>query len=280
MRKRLRILAAAAALTALTGCIELETVVRVSPDGSGTVSERMVLSTAVVEQMKAMRTELASMQGVNTDEALEGFDILDRGRLEQRAAAMGEGVTLEKMEPLKADWGEGYAARYRFTDINKLRIDQNPSSAVPTGPALESASNEMLAFRFEPGPKAVLTVTMPDPEPPGSALGFEEEGEGEGFPPGQDGEEVEAQMRDMFKDLHVAVALEVDGDIVETNATHRDGSRITLMELDFSKILENPEKFEAMQNSQPRTLEESKEFMADLPGVKVETEREITITFK
>ena len=280
MKHRLRALAAVAALTTLTGCIELETVVRVSPDGSGTVSERMILSSAVVEQMKAMSAELAAMQGISTDKALEGFDVVDRGRLEKRAAAMGDGVTLEKIEPLAADWGKGYAARYRFTDINGLRIDQNPSSAVPTGPALEPVSHEVLAFRFVPGSKAALTVTMPDPEPPGSALGIEDDTEGEGFPPGEAAEEAEEQMREMFRDLHVAVVLEVDGEIVATNATHREGSRITLMELDFSKILEDPEKFEAMQNSQPQTLEEAKEIMADLPGVKVEMEREITVTFR
>jgi len=281
MKHPLRHFAALAALILLPGCVELDTVVRVSPDGSGTVEEKMILSSAVVQQMKAMAAQLGSMEGVNAEEALTGFDIVDRDRLQKRAAAMGEGVTLESLEPLTADWGEGYRALFRFSDIGKLRIDQNPSSAVPTGPAVEPAGHEYLSFRFEPGRKAVLTVTMPEEEPGGPMGGEDFEIPDDDFPAGEaDGEEVAEQMREMFRDMRVSVALEIDGEIVETNATHREGARVTLMELDFGKLLENPEKFEAMQAAQPQTLEEAKEFMAELPGVKVEVEPEIKITFK
>ena len=87
-------------------------------------------------------------------------------------------------------------------------------------------------------------------------------------------------MSQMFKGMRIAIAIEVEGAIVETNATHRKGSRVTLMEMDFDKLLENQEKFKLFAESKPETFEETKALMKDLPGIKVEMNPEVQIKFK
>ena len=89
-----------------------------------------------------------------------------------------------------------------------------------------------------------------------------------------------AQMKEMFNGMKITMDIELIGDVVETNATYQSGSRITMMELDFDKLLENPDKLEQMSQLQPETLEETKKLMKDLPGMKVEMNREIEIKFE
>jgi hypothetical protein len=268
------------ALLLLGGCLEVDTLVRVKSDGSGTVEEKVVMSKVFVEQMKAMAAQMGSMGGSmgGGEEAAGGFDLLDEKKLRSRAAAMGEGVSLVSAEPLVTESGEGYRAVFSFTDINKLKINQNPSDAVPAGPGGQQPSSELIAFTFTPGSPATLTLVMPEseeegesPTPADEEMPFEEEG-GMG--------EMNEQTKAIFQDLKISMAIEVDGEIVDTNATHREGSRLTLMEMDFGKILEDPEKFQALSSSRSQSLEEAKELMKNIPGIKVELNRELKVSIK
>ena len=87
------------------------------------------------------------------------------------------------------------------------------------------------------------------------------------------------QLQEIFKDLRFSVRVEVDGDISETNATYVDGSEITIFEMDFKKILENPEKFNEFKEKQPDTFEEMRALLEETPGFKVELEERIEISF-
>ena len=50
-RKAAGFLLLGVAALSLAGCMEIETVVRVNPDGSGTITERLVMSNEIVEMM-------------------------------------------------------------------------------------------------------------------------------------------------------------------------------------------------------------------------------------
>ena len=54
---------------------------------------------------------------------------------------------------------------------------------------------------------------------------------------------------------------------------------MTLMELDFGKLLENADKFEAFAKHSPETLADAKALMKDLPGIKAELNSEVRIRF-
>jgi hypothetical protein len=92
-------------------------------------------------------------------------------------------------------------------------------------------------------------------------------------------EELE-QMRTCMKGLRVKIAIVVDGEIIETNAEHRDGSTVTLMEMDFAGLLADEARFQKFATARPENMEAAKELMKGMPGVKVESADEVTIRFK
>ena len=87
-------------------------------------------------------------------------------------------------------------------------------------------------------------------------------------------------MKVLFKDMGVKVLLEIDGTIINTNATHRNKSELTLMEMHFGKIIENKEVFDKVSAAEPKTMEEMKELVKDLPGLKIEMNNPVVVEFK
>lgn len=290
IRKLLTVLLSLIVATALTACIDLEMVVKVKPDGSGTVEEKVLMKKALVEMMKNMGNSLAAIEEKEPGAEPEPeFSLLDREELEEDAKAMGAGVTLVSAEPLSTDSGEGYLARFAFEDINKLRLNQNPGDRAPAegdpadGPEA-GKKKEPLSFQFTPGDEPVLVIRAPAGDTSDAAGAGE--GTDEADTDAADAEEGEegvaeamAMMQQMLDGLRVAIHIEVEGEILETNATHREGSRVILMEMDFSKLLQDPERFQAFVKSDPEGMQDAKALMKDLPGAKVDLNEEIEIRF-
>ena len=257
----------------LGGCIDVDKVVKLNPDGSGTITERVIMGKAVIEQMKSM----AAAFGGKGDDATKGFNLADEKKAREQATKLGEGVTFVSVKKITNDKGEGAETVYAFKDINKVKIDQNPSSEMPSGPAggpgPEKQKEEPITFKFTKGSPATLVATMPTPDL--SKAKKEKEAAGAGM------EEMAAQMmQQMFKDMRMKMSVQVAGTITESNATYKTASEVTLMEMDFNKLLANPEKFKALTKAQPDTVEEMKKLLQGVDGVKVETAPVVTIKFK
>jgi hypothetical protein len=268
--KALRLLFAAfVAMFGLTGCLQMEQVVKLKPDGSGTVEETVVLSKAGLASMEQM---LGAFGGDKKKEGASALpDLYDEAKLKAAAAKMGEGVTFVSAKKVDGEQGKGFTAVYAFTDVNKLKLDQNPGEALPDSGAPKPAGNkkEPILFQFDKGKPAQVTLKMPAPE-------FKpKEKQPEGM------EDMAMQMmQQMLKDMHISIAVEVQGTISETNAEYRDGSRVTLMDMDFNKVMANPEKFKALAKANPQSLQEAKTLIKGLDGVKIETAPEVKIKFQ
>lgn len=269
MRSLRHLLCCMAALLCFTGCLQVEKVITLHPDGSGTISETVVLSKASLEKLKTM---LAGFGG-DKAAAAKDFKLLDEAKLREAVGQMGEGVTFVSATPISSDAGEGFTATYAFTDINALKIDQNPSGSMPSPdaakPANGESSKEPVTFKFHKGSPAELAITMPSPE----------------FKPRKDqaaGAEdmVLKIMQQVFKDMKITLALRVVGTIQETNAEFHDDRQITLMEMDMNKILADPEKLNALAKADPRSLQEAKAVIRGIDGVKVEASPEVKVKFQ
>ena len=277
----------------LVGCLQVDTLIKVKPDGSGTIEETFMMSKEVVQLMKGMFEQM--MEGLaepgkgppakqpEQKQAKESFDLFDEAKLKQEAGTKGEGVTYVSGKKITTDTFEGYKAIYAFADINKLKLNQNPSHSVPSGPSGSDSENkeEPVTFHFTKGGPATLIVKLPE-EKPVKKDDSAESAEAPKPSPAekQQSEMMLAQMKQMFKGMKIVMAIEVEGAVVQTNATHREGSRITMMELDFGKLLEMPEKLLQFSQLEPETLEDAKKFMKDLPGIKAEMNKEVMIKFK
>ena len=75
----------------------------------------------------------------------------------------------------------------------------------------------------------------------------------------------------MFKGFRIGVDLEVIGQIVETNADHVNGKRITLAEIDMEALLRESKKLEALDKvlSPDASITRMRPYLKDVKGLKI-----------
>ena len=141
----------------LNGCIEVDTTVNLNKDGSGTIEEKVLMSGAMISMLKQFATSFESDSSKK-----EEFSIYDPKELESKASSYGDGVKFVSGEKIKDGEREGFKAIYSFTDINKLKLDQNPGSQVPMGKdSGENEHKDLFTFNFTPGTPAKLLILVP-----------------------------------------------------------------------------------------------------------------------
>jgi hypothetical protein len=260
----------------LTGCFQVETTVRVNPDGSGRVEERMLLSDKVISQIDEMSKAFAGPEGKP-----EKFNLHDVKALRKRAGEMGEGVTFVSSKAIAVGGYSGYRAVYAFKDINKLRLGREGAKSMAGQGGTSAGSEEQpFMFSFTPGKKARLVVIPPHKEKasgkpePAVERKATEEGEKPPMTPEQ-----EKQVAEMMKGMRFSLALEVNGTVLESNATHRDGGRITVFEFDLDKMGADPARFDLLKKAEPADFAEAKEILKGLPGFKADLNDRLEVVF-
>lgn len=192
-----------------------------------------------------------------------------------KAAAMGEGVTFEKSEPIANGANQGARITYRFTDINQLKIspgegmnDLSPMMAQ----AAAAAEKNPVKFNLADG---TLSIIIPVPEKPAAPAADTPE---EPAPAGD--QRMEGMMKQMLGDMKVSFKLVIEPGIAETNATHCDGNTITLVDMEMAKLLENPETVKKLSAASKTDSSASFETLKGLDGVTMETKPTVTVKFK
>lgn len=253
----------AGAILLLTGCIDVETQVFVNKDGSGEVKQTMMMKSEFVEMIGTMKGE-------------ENYSLLNEKELQSKSAEMGSGVRFAGAEPVRGGGFSGYTARYTFDDIESLRLNQNPGDDLPDEASEGETVRELISFEFQEGSTSTLTIHMPamEEEPPKKRSGSN------GNMPENDELEFIEAFNKLYKDMRMVMKISVDGTIRSTNASYRDGDTVTLMEIDFSAIAEDPELIKELARTEPETTEELKAFMQNVPGMKAELEEEVRIEFR
>jgi hypothetical protein len=269
---RLRALALLPLLALPTaGCIQFETLVKVKGDGTGTIVQTMTMSAETMEMMKSMKSDGGKAEA-GKPMALEAKDI-EQARSE--AAKMGEGVTFVKAEPIDTKEARGMRAIYAFKDVTKLKISQKPSSpgGAPAPGGNDVDDSMKFGFSRAASGNAVLTVDMPDLKArPGSAKAPAKSPEA---PP-----EAMAMMKQMFKGLRIAIAIEPEGRIVQSNSPYVEGSRVTLMEMSFDALLADEAKLKAFSEAMDGgSMADAKRLMKGMKGMKISLDPEVKIEF-
>jgi hypothetical protein len=261
----------------LAGCIQSDTVIEVKKDGSGLIVETVKLSNMLLDSLKNMSKNMAEGEADAKDKPKAEPEDPMQSMMKDAAVRVkqyGTDVKLVSAVPVKGETMSGYKATYSFTDINTLRINQNPEGK--TGKPADgqpAKKEEIITFRLVKGPVSVLTVTMPKEKTekkPVEAV-KKEKTEADAA--------AEEMVRMMFKDMSVKVILVMEGTIVKTNATYREGSKLTIIDMDFGKILENKDAFEKLNAAQPKTIEETKELVKGIKGLKIEMNNPVLVEF-
>ena len=261
-------MAAAAVLAMMaTSCIEHHVTIELNKDGSGTVVEETSLSAATIAMLEQMAAGLGGEGGEAPDPTA---DMMDKAAAEEKAKAMGEGVTLKSVEKIDAGGRKGAKITYAFEDINKVKYGFGDSldEMGPGEAAGGEEKSEPIEFSYADG---VLTVKNPNIGKAEEAAADEE------IPEVDPGAMAQAQM---LKGMKMSMKLKCAGGIAETNATHHEGDTVTLISMDMDKLLENPAAFAKLQKAQPESPAEMTEALQGVEGVKVDTNEELKVTLK
>ncbi len=276
MRLAPRIVSLAMPLLA-TGCISYETVVKVKSDGSGTIVETVTMSPQVLETLKQSASEGAS-PGRPNPLSVPGLDLGalgDPAQAKARAARMGDGVVFVSADPIETPSGKGTRIVFSFGDVTKLKI--SPRLESPGGRSQPStASFEPLHFAFqrEKG-RSVLIVQSTKPA-------TQQKSATPASPPARPTVDPTtlAMVREFMRGMHVRFGLELDGKVLETNATHVDGGAITILDVDFDALLKDEAALRRLMEFRGSSAEEAREALKGLPGIRVNLEPEIRAVFQ
>lgn len=254
-----------------TGCINSATLLKVKPDGSGTIEQTMLMNTQALKPM---------MQGLEQQGAKPPGPVVNEADLKRAAERMG-GVTYVSGEPVKGPNGfEGVKALYSFTDINKVRVDQDPNMSGATGGFSAPAKPDGDAVQFKHSQAGgVSTLTIMFPDKPGSTSSTPETPEAGG--PDMANPQMLAMMKTMFEGFKVAIDLEVLGSIVKTDADYVAGPKVTLLEMDLGMLLQDEAKLKALQSKvKPgASITEVKPYLKDVKGIKINNPV-VTVVYK
>jgi hypothetical protein len=268
------------AAVVLGGCLQFESTVTVRRDGSGVIEQRFMMKREFVEMIAGMQSMPGSQNEGSEDESEdeEGFSLLDEEEVRAAADDIGENVRFVSAEELSNEFGEGYVARYEFDDISTVTLNQNPGELVPStggGDAPTDGTVENIRFRFTEGNPSTLEILMPEPEE------VEPEDDEDSSEMTESSEDMNPEMfRQFYADMRIRMHVRFDGEIVETNATAREGNSITLMDLDFNQLLAEEDALDRVLNSEPETIAEMQELVSEVEGITVETASPVRIRFR
>jgi hypothetical protein len=245
----------------LSGCINSSTLVKVKPDGSGTIEQSMLVNAA------ALKGLLAGMGGGQVKEG-GGPGTLNEADFKRMAERMG--VKPVSLTPLKDGGFEGAKAVFAFDDITKIRVDQDPQMGAVGGSMGTTTGSKESPIRFtfaKQGASSVLTIAFDEKKAAGATSEMQSK------TPSIDS--IDPQMmqmvKTMFQGFKVGVDLEVEGKIVKTNADYVNGSRVTLLEIEMAGLFEDEAKLKALQSKigPGATISEIKPYLKDVKGVKI-----------
>ena len=255
-----RLLLVLAATTSLTACLNSTTLVKLKPDGSGTVEQTTLVNMAAIKGMAGGQSSAP---------------MTSREELERTAARMGKGVRLLSTEPVKGANGfEGTKAIFTFDDINLVEVSQDPNMGASGGGKSESP----VKFNFtRNGATSTLTINIADR--PGSGKPPEPSTPTE--MPDLTNPMIMGMIKSMFQGFKVNLDLEVVGSIVKTNAEYVDGPRITMLEMDMASLLADEAKLKALQGkiSPDASFSDIKPYLKDIKGIKIDGPS-ISVEFK
>ena len=264
MKRLSAFVGAIAAMMLLSACFEMTSVVTVNKDGSGVIEETALISA----QMKAMMASMGDQAGGQGGPNLKDL-VPDKAKADERAKNLGEGVAVKSHEAVKMpDGREGVKVTYTVADVSKLKYQ--PFDAKEKG----GGESKPMTFAVSGG---TLTVSMPPDKPKEKT-----DAEKPKMPP----EQMQAQlamMKPMFAGMRMAIQIKGGNGIATSDASHLSGDTVTIMDIQFDKIMEKPEvfgKFMESADDKSMTPAQAAEKFKGVDGIKIEGKEKISITLK
>jgi hypothetical protein len=251
-----------------SGCINSASLVKIKPDGSGTIEQTMLVNMGAIKGL---------MSGMGASQTKESGGVLNEADFKRAGERMG--VRPVSLTPMKEGGFEGAKAIYAFDDITKVRVDQDPqlgARAAGTTPGSRASTSPIKFGLARQGATSVLTITVDEKAADSATARAQDAPSLESIDPA-----MMQMIKTMFDGFRILIDVEVDGKIVKTNADYVSGSRITLLEVDMAGVLADEAKLKALQSKvQPgSSISELRPYLKDIKGVKV-NHPAVTIEFR
>lgn len=261
--RSLKLFAVLVAAVSLTACLNSTTLVKLKPDGSGTVEQTTLMNMAALKGMMPPGAQGQANQGPMGNKA----------DLERTAQRMGKGVRLVSTEPIKGANGfEGTKAIFSFDDINQIQISQDPN----TGGGNDIGGNKSespvkFTFTKNASGTSTLIININDRQM-GDASKEKPETPERNDMPDLTNPMIMNMIKTMFDGFKINIDLEVAGSIVKTNADYVSGSRVTLLEMDMAALLADEAKLRALQGKvgPGASFSDVKPYLKDIKGIKID----------
>lgn len=263
-----------------TGCLSIDSNIKVKPDGTGTIEQTMLVNSSAMGMMSMMGGESGDKPKGPTPE-----DMFSPEKLKAEAAKLGEGVSYVSSTPVTQGEMKGVQATFAFTDFNKLKLTTSPpelggdeaSSMKASGPG---STLDMVLSRV--GASSLITLDMfGDKAKQAAAAAKPAEGAAAESPFGEMPKEMIGMLAPMFKDMRIAVSVEPVGQLVRTNATHVQGQKVTVLDIAFGELFANPASFEKMEKlGNNPSFDQIRTALAGVKGIKINEVEKLEIEFK
>jgi hypothetical protein len=271
-----RIALCALTAAALSGCLQSSTVIKMKPDGSGTIEQTTTMNAEAIAQFSA----LAAM-GNDKDKKGGVDDLFSEKDARAAAGKMGQGVTFVSSEKIDTPDRKGLKAIYAFTDISKISVEElnapggmnNDSSAAPGG-----KKDPPMTFQFKqlPGGDGLLTILQPGVDKAMNSTPAAKPDAAAAAVDPKMAEQGLEMMKTFMKGLKVDIVVQVPR-LVKTNSAYVQGGTVTLLSMDFDQVLSDPDALKKMNDA--KSLDDTKAMLQGVKGIKVNLQPQLTIEF-
>jgi hypothetical protein len=262
----IRLGAIAAVAVLACGCFQSTTLIHVNADGSGTIEQTTIVTSAALRQLRQFANA--------NDEKARSLDFFSETHAQRIAESLGPDVTVASSARIKTAEGEGSKTVFAFPDINELQLKREGTDTGALGMA--EAPQVHFALSHEANGQSLLRITIPPASMPPARAATAPAGSG-GRPQSRIPPEQLAMVRQIFAGMRVAIAIEPAGHLVKTSSPFVDGNQVTLVDVAFDQLLANDAAFSRLQTA--RSIEDVRAAMSEVPGLKVNLDPEITIAF-
>ena len=238
----------ALAACALQGCLASTVVLRVKPDGSGTAVATLQVNRAAVEDF-----ERVLGAPIGPEKLEDRYPQPDNSALEK---FFGTRVTLVSSTLTPTADGFARATTVAFDDVTKVQLPCPlfvDSMTPGHGFSSSSFGSPLITFATRPHENGdrLLIVRMPDD--PIESTARAETGPASAYRHRATGAGAARTSRSR-RSLHLFVELETT--LLRTNAPARDGNRATILDVDFSKLLNGPAFEDTVATPSPLSVQE------------------------
>jgi hypothetical protein len=257
------------AAVATTGCLSTTTVVKVGPDGSGTIEVTSLLrktGLAQFDTLAATASDHAKPTKLN--------DWLPESAVRSAADRLGTDVRYVSSRIIETADALGRMTVFEFADVRRLTLE--PIPVLPAGGyfGADAKLDGEHRFTFDlldaPDNTRVLIARLPEARIEYSGLGVKAERLERPDPT------EEALTRTLLGGLRLEVIVQPELPIIRANTLHRDGQRVTLVSIDAERLLFDDEVSKRLL-LEPGSLDELRYRLHDRPGVTVSLDREVRI---